>query len=101
MATPVTIYGPPLSTAVSRVLATLIEKDVPFHLVPIDLSKGEQKKPEYLKIQVLISISVLVIAIFIPPFTYSPPPLTLNSPLAKYQLLKTRASPSLVNYTKF
>ncbi|TXG51978.1 hypothetical protein EZV62_021147 [Acer yangbiense] len=51
MATPVKLYGPPLSTAVSRVLACLLEKDVQFQLTPIDLSKGEQKKPEFLKMQ--------------------------------------------------
>ncbi|KAK0576712.1 hypothetical protein LWI29_022266 [Acer saccharum] len=51
MATPVKLYGPPLSTAVSRVLACLLEKDVQFQLAPIDLSKGEQKKPEFLKMQ--------------------------------------------------
>ncbi|KAK2660814.1 hypothetical protein Ddye_007347 [Dipteronia dyeriana] len=51
MATPVKLYGPPLSTAVSRVLACLLEKDVQFQLTPINLSKGEQKKPEFLKMQ--------------------------------------------------
>ncbi|KAK4853935.1 hypothetical protein QYF36_016651 [Acer negundo] len=51
MATPVKVYGPPLSTAVSRVLACLLEKDVQFQLIPINLSKGEQKKPEFLKMQ--------------------------------------------------
>ncbi|KAI9201063.1 hypothetical protein LWI28_017496 [Acer negundo] len=51
MATPVKVYGPPLSTAVSRVLACLLEKDVQFQLTPINLSKGEQKKPEFLKMQ--------------------------------------------------
>nr|WQA41652.1 glutathione S-transferase [Salix lindleyana] len=51
MATPVKVYGPPLSTAVSRVLATLLEKDVPFQIIPVDMSKGEHKKPDYLKIQ--------------------------------------------------
>ncbi|KAJ9545905.1 hypothetical protein OSB04_025612 [Centaurea solstitialis] len=51
MATPVTVYGPPLSTAVSRVLVCLLEKDVPFQLLPINMAKGEHKKPDYLKIQ--------------------------------------------------
>ncbi|KAK3231923.1 hypothetical protein Dsin_003804 [Dipteronia sinensis] len=51
MATPVKVYGPPLSTAVSRVLACLLEKDVQFQLTPINLSKGEQKTPEFLKMQ--------------------------------------------------
>ncbi|KAL5845389.1 hypothetical protein ACOSQ4_011347 [Xanthoceras sorbifolium] len=51
MATLVKVYGPPLSTAVSRVLACLLEKDVQFQLLSINLSKGEQKKPDFLKIQ--------------------------------------------------
>lgn len=52
MATPVKVYGPPMSTAVARVLACLLEKDVNFQLIPINMSKGEHKKPDYLKIQV-------------------------------------------------
>ncbi|XP_030525553.1 glutathione S-transferase PARB-like [Rhodamnia argentea] len=51
MAAPVKVYGPPLSTAVSRVLACLLEKDVEFQLVPVNMAKGEHKKPDYLKIQ--------------------------------------------------
>ncbi|CAK9180368.1 unnamed protein product [Ilex paraguariensis] len=51
MGTPVKVYGPPLSTAVSRVLACLLEKDVPFQLISVNMSKGEHKKPDYLKIQ--------------------------------------------------
>ncbi|KAL8514869.1 hypothetical protein ACS0TY_013814 [Phlomoides rotata] len=51
MAAPVQVYGPPLSTAVSRVLACLLEKDVPFQLLPVNMAKGEHKKPQYLKIQ--------------------------------------------------
>lgn len=52
MAAPVKVYGPPLSTAVSRVLVCLLEKDVPFHLLPVNMAKGEHKKIDYLKIQV-------------------------------------------------
>ncbi|KAH6759292.1 hypothetical protein C2S51_019527 [Perilla frutescens var. frutescens] len=51
MAAPVKVYGPPLSTAVSRVLVCLLEKDVPFQLLPVNMSRGEHKKPDYLKIQ--------------------------------------------------
>ncbi|TKY57595.1 Glutathione S-transferase F8 [Spatholobus suberectus] len=47
----VKVYGPPMSTAVSRVLACLHEKDIPFQLIPINMSKGEHKKPDFLKIQ--------------------------------------------------
>uniref|UniRef100_A0A6N2K5K0 glutathione transferase n=1 Tax=Salix viminalis TaxID=40686 RepID=A0A6N2K5K0_SALVM len=47
MATPVKVYGPPLSTAVSRVLATLLEKDVPFQIIPVDMSKDKGNKGLY------------------------------------------------------
>ena len=94
MATPVKVYGPPMSTAVSRVLACLLEKDVNFQLIPVDMSKGEHKKPDYLKIQVpslynynLSSLSVSLRNLIILP---------CNSPSAKSHLSKTRAFPSLV-----
>ncbi|CAL9160789.1 unnamed protein product [Musa hybrid cultivar] len=47
----VTVYGPPISTAVSRVLACLLEKDVDFKLVNVDMAKGQHKSPDYLKLQ--------------------------------------------------
>ncbi|XP_019054394.1 PREDICTED: glutathione S-transferase-like [Nelumbo nucifera] len=51
MATPVKVYGPPMSTAVSRVLACLLEKQVQFQLISVNMSKGEHKKPDFLKLQ--------------------------------------------------
>ncbi|KAJ8437417.1 hypothetical protein Cgig2_031938 [Carnegiea gigantea] len=48
---PVKVYGPPMSTAVSRVLGCLLEKDVPFQLINVNMSKGEHKSPEFLKLQ--------------------------------------------------
>ncbi|KAI3419856.1 Mechanosensitive ion channel protein [Psidium guajava] len=51
MAAPVKVYGPPLWTAVSRVLACLLEKDVEFQLVPVNMAKGEHKNPVFLTIQ--------------------------------------------------
>ncbi|CAA2977311.1 glutathione S-transferase-like, partial [Olea europaea subsp. europaea] len=51
MTSTVKVYGPPNSAAVSRVLACLLEKDVQFQLIPINLVRGEQKKPDYLKLQ--------------------------------------------------
>ncbi|THU44898.1 hypothetical protein C4D60_Mb02t12240 [Musa balbisiana] len=47
----VTVYGPPISPAVSRVLACLLEKDVVFNLVNIDMSKAQHKSPDFLKRQ--------------------------------------------------
>ncbi|XP_057967153.1 glutathione S-transferase F9-like [Malania oleifera] len=44
------VYGP--GTAASRrVLLCLVEKDIPFEIVPVDLVKGEHKSPEFLKLQ--------------------------------------------------
>ncbi|WJX15604.1 glutathione transferase [Trifolium repens] len=52
MASPaaVKVYGPALSTAVSRVLACLNEKDIPFQLISLNMSKGEHRNPDFLKI---------------------------------------------------
>ncbi|XP_068645822.1 glutathione S-transferase F8, chloroplastic-like [Aristolochia californica] len=47
----VKIYGPPISTAVSRVLACLLEKEVQYKLINVNMAKGEHKKPDYLKLQ--------------------------------------------------
>ena len=56
MVTLVNVYGPPMSIAVSRVLACLYEKNVKFKLISINMSKGEHKKPEFLKLQVLLQL---------------------------------------------
>ena len=48
-----------MSTAVSRVLACLYEKNVDFQLISINMSKGEHKKPDFLKLQVYIYIYTL------------------------------------------
>ncbi|KDQ25500.1 hypothetical protein PLEOSDRAFT_1113463 [Pleurotus ostreatus PC15] len=45
------LYGSPVSTCTKRVATVLIELNVPFELVPIDLRKGEQKTPQYLEKQ--------------------------------------------------
>ena len=42
------LYGLHASHFVRLVAAILIEKQVPFELVKVDLSKGEQKTPEFL-----------------------------------------------------
>ncbi|XP_058725427.1 glutathione S-transferase-like [Vicia villosa] len=50
MATPVKVYGPAFSPTVSRVLTCLNEKDIQFQLVPVNMSKGEHRSPNFLKI---------------------------------------------------
>ena len=106
MTSPVKVYGPAMSTAVSRVLACLLEKEVDFQLIPVNMSEGGHKKPEFLKIQVQYNFFQLEIlsptlylflsyAFFLFFFFFF---LYCNSPLAKYQLFRTTTSPSSVNY---
>lgn len=46
----VKVYGPDYAST-KRVIACLIEKEIEFETVPIDLLKGEHKSPEFLKLQ--------------------------------------------------
>ncbi|KAG6820933.1 hypothetical protein H0H93_009169 [Arthromyces matolae] len=45
------LYGYPVSTSTQRVAIVLIEKQVPFELVVVDLNKGEHKTPAHLEKQ--------------------------------------------------
>ncbi|KAJ4975101.1 hypothetical protein NE237_000207 [Protea cynaroides] len=47
----VKVIGPPYASCLRKVLVCLIEKEVEFEIIPIDLLKGEQKNPEFLKLQ--------------------------------------------------
>ncbi|KAI5060988.1 hypothetical protein GOP47_0023493 [Adiantum capillus-veneris] len=47
----VKVHGIPRSACTMRVLATLLEKDVAFELVPVNLMKGEHKQPPFLALQ--------------------------------------------------
>ena len=48
----VKVYGPAYGCP-KRVLVCLIEKEIEFETVPVDLSKDEHKDPEFLKLQVI------------------------------------------------
>ncbi|XP_030538616.1 glutathione S-transferase F10-like [Rhodamnia argentea] len=54
----VKLYGPD-SAASNRVLVCLIEKGVEFETVPVDLFKGEQRAPEFLKLQPFGAVPVV------------------------------------------
>eukprot|EP00897_Mesotaenium_endlicherianum_P001594 jgi/Mesen1/1462/ME000132S00403 len=56
---PVKVYGAYYSTCTMRVLTTLYEKEAEYELVPIDLTKGEHKQPEFLARQPFGQIPVL------------------------------------------
>ncbi|RZC56811.1 hypothetical protein C5167_015670 [Papaver somniferum] len=47
----VKVYGSATASASRRVLSCLIEKNVEFEVIPVDLMKGEHKQPEFLKLQ--------------------------------------------------
>ncbi|KAF8007744.1 hypothetical protein BT93_K1668 [Corymbia citriodora subsp. variegata] len=51
----VKVYGPEY-TAPKRVLVCLIEKGIEFETVPIDIFKGENRTPEFLKLQVSFTL---------------------------------------------
>ncbi|EYF01001.1 glutathione S-transferase family protein [Chondromyces apiculatus] len=53
------IYGHPMSTCARKVLTVLAEKGHEAEMVLVDLMKGEQKKPEFLKLQPFGVIPVL------------------------------------------
>lgn len=53
------MYGPAFSTAVSRVLACLTEKEVEFELINLNLSKAQHKSPDFLKLQPFGQVPVL------------------------------------------
>ncbi|KAM3078139.1 Glutathione S-transferase hmp2 [Clarireedia jacksonii] len=51
------LYGSAMST--SRVLVTILEKELPYELILVDISKGEQKSEEYKKLQPFGKVPVL------------------------------------------
>lgn len=66
MTTPVKVYGPPgqpMAASVSRILTCLIEKEVPFELITVNM-KTEPKKPQLLRTQVHIFAHFEANAIF-------------------------------------
>ncbi|ESW13430.1 hypothetical protein PHAVU_008G195400 [Phaseolus vulgaris] len=54
----VKVYGPHSASA-KRVLVCLLEKEVEFEVVPVDLLKGEHKGPEFLKLQPFGAVPVI------------------------------------------
>jgi glutathione S-transferase len=51
------LYGSAMST--SRVLVTILEKELPYELILVDISKGEHKSEEYKKLQPFGKVPVL------------------------------------------
>lgn len=45
------LYGLAMATCTKRVLVVLEELNVPYELIPVDIFKSEQKRPEYKQIQ--------------------------------------------------
>jgi glutathione S-transferase len=51
------LYGSAMST--SRVLTTILEKELPYEFIRVDISKGEQKSEDYKKLQPFGKVPVL------------------------------------------
>jgi glutathione S-transferase len=51
------LYGSAMST--SRVLVTILEKELPYELILIDIAKGDQKTEHYKKLQPFGKVPVL------------------------------------------
>lgn len=51
------LYGSAMST--SRVLMTILEKELPYEYVFVDISKGEHKSEDFKKLQPFVKVPVL------------------------------------------
>jgi hypothetical protein len=56
---PLKLYGLPLSPNVVRVATVLNEKGLEFEVVPVDLTTGAHKQPEFIAINVRTGTSSL------------------------------------------
>jgi glutathione S-transferase len=54
------LYGYHMSTCTRRAAVVLQEKKVPYEFIPVDITKGEHKQPEYLKSQPFGQVPYLV-----------------------------------------
>ncbi|KAI6101448.1 glutathione S-transferase [Pisolithus croceorrhizus] len=57
---PLTIYGSPFSTCTRLVVLICKEKQIPFNFVLVDITKGEQKAPEYVDKQPFNKVPYIV-----------------------------------------
>ncbi|KAK1326313.1 Glutathione S-transferase F9 [Acorus calamus] len=55
----VKVYGPAYASAARRVVVCLIEKDVEFEIIHVDLLKREQKSPQFLKLHAIGMVPVI------------------------------------------
>ncbi|KAL5714128.1 glutathione transferase [Ranunculus cassubicifolius] len=47
----VKVHGPPYASATRRVVACLIEKEIDYEILPVDMLNGAHKDPQFLKMQ--------------------------------------------------
>ena len=57
---PIKLYDSQTSPNCHRVKVVLEEKQIPYELVPIDLKKGEQKRPDFLKLNPYGKVPVII-----------------------------------------
>jgi len=57
---PIKLYDSQTSPNCHRVRVVLEEKQIPYELVPVDLKKGEQKRPDFLKLNPYGKVPVII-----------------------------------------
>jgi glutathione S-transferase len=57
---PIKLYDSQTSPNCHRVKVVLEEKQIPYELVPVDLKKGEQKRPDFLKLNPYGKVPVII-----------------------------------------
>ena len=57
---PIQLYESPASPNSQRVKMVLVEKNLAYEAIPVDLRKGEQKKPDFLKLNPYGKVPVIV-----------------------------------------
>ena len=58
--TPIQLYDSATSPNCQRVKVVLEEKQIPYRIIPVDLQAGEQKKPDFLRLNPYGKVPVII-----------------------------------------
>jgi hypothetical protein len=95
---PLKLYGMPVSPNVVRVATVLNEKGLDFEIIPVDLTTGAHKQPDFLALNVRLSPLPASVPLLVLPAV----PLVIlllvpNSPSPRSRLSSTETKSSTVN----
>jgi hypothetical protein len=95
---PLKLYGMPVSPNVVRVATVLNEKGLDFEIIPVDLTTGAHKQPDFLALNVRLSpLPASVPLLVLPAVPLIILLLVPNSPSARSRLSSTETKSSTVN----